>query len=322
MPPVPTATPEPLRASSPAPRGWRYWAPRWVPVVFVVLGCVYVGQSVNLHDLGASLLKVKIWPLAAAVIFSALGAIAHAAYWSVLLTPVAPLSLRTMSVYTFASYAANAFLPMRAGEALRVWLVNRRHGVPVAFAGAVIAIEKLFDVTSLLLLVTPLPWLIPDLPPSVANALRILPCIVLAAAVAILVASRHALRWKFLSGFAVVRRPGIVAGGFACILLAWLFDVCAILAVLFAVHLTPSLDKALVVILSVNAAVAIPATPGQVGAHELGSTFALHLVGVPETLAIPFALFYHATQLIPILLIGLSTARVLAKEKETAPPPP
>lgn len=301
------------------PQSWGRLAVRWIPAIVVAVGCIYVARTVDLEQLKTSLLTVRVWPLGLALLFAALGVCAHSAYWWLLVNTASRISLRAMTVYSFASYAANAFLPMRAGEALRVWLVQRRHGVPVALSGAIIAIEKIADVTSLLILVSPLPWLLPNLPPSVGEALRVLPCIVLGAVVAVAIASRHAVRWKFLAGFQVVKRPGLIAAAFGCIFLAWLFDVSAILSVLMAVHVLPTLEKALVVILSVNIAVSIPATPGQVGTHELGSTFALHLVGVPEAQAIPFALLYHATQLIPILVIGLSTARALTAEVKAAP---
>jgi len=294
-PPVPAGA-----SPSARPKSWGRVAGQWVPVVLVAAGCVWVGRSVDLHELLRSLAAVNVWPLGLALLFAALGVVAHAAYWRVLVGGTAGVTLREMTVYSFASYATNAFLPMRAGEALRVWLLQRRHAVPLTLSGATIALEKIADVASLLLLVSPLPWLIPDLPPSVAQALRVLPCIVLAAVVAVVIASRHALRWKLLSGFHVVRR----------------LDVSAILSVLAAVHVAPTLEKALVVILSVNIATAIPATPGQVGSHELGSTIALRLVGVSEAQAVPFALLYHATQLLPILVLGLSTARSLSREAD------
>ncbi len=226
-----------------------------------------------------------------------------------------------MVIYSFASYATNVF-PMRPGEALRVWLVQKRHGVPVVFGAATIALEKIADVLSLLILVSPLPWLIADLPPSVAKALRILPCIVVAAIVAVVIASRHALRWNVLSGFRVVHRPGVIAAGFACIFLAWLCDVSAVLSTLVAVHIAPTIEKALLVILSVNIAVAIPATPGQVGVHEAGSIAALRLVGVSEVQAIPFALLYHVTQLLPVLVLGMASLRFLSRSGEPLPTSP
>jgi uncharacterized membrane protein YbhN (UPF0104 family) len=292
-----------------------------VPVVLVAAGCVYLARTVDVGQLTTSLLAVRAWPLLLAVAFAALGVVAHAAYWRLLVSTVVPVSLRAMTVYTFASYATNV-LPMRAGEVLRVWLLQRRHDVPVALSGAIIAIEKVADLTSLLLLISPLPWLIPDLPASVGRWLMILPGIMVASVVAILIANRHAVRWKLLSGFKVVRRPGVIVAGFGCVLLAWLLDVAAILSVLVAVHVAPTLQRALVVILSVNITISVPVTVGQVGAHELGSTLALQLVGVSRAAAIPFALFYHATQLLPILVIGLSIARALSRaEGQPAPSP-
>jgi uncharacterized membrane protein YbhN (UPF0104 family) len=289
-----------------------------VPVLLVVAGCIFILPKVDFPALEASLLTVRVWPLCLALLFAALGVVAHSTYWWLLVGTVTPVSLRAMTAYGFASYATN-ILPMRAGEGLRVWLVRSRHGVPVAMSGAIIAIEKVADATSLLVLITPLPWLIPNIPSSVSKWLVIWPGVVVAAFVAVAIASRHASRWKILSGFTVVRKPKVIVAGFGCVFVAWLFDVSAILSVLVATHLAPTLDKALLVILSVNLAVALPVTPGQVGAHELGSTVALAIVGVPETQAIPFAILYHATQLLPTLVIGLWTARVLSKEAVAAP---
>jgi uncharacterized membrane protein YbhN (UPF0104 family) len=316
-----TAVPPP----PPSPRKARlhraYRTLRWLPVLLVVLGCVYALRRVDLHALGESLLTVRLWPLGLALCFSLLGVAVRSSYWWLLVRPVAAVPLRTMVAYGFAAAATNV-LPMRAGDALRVWLVSSRHGVSVAVTGAIIAIEKLSDITSLLVLISPLPWLIPNLPKSVGDALRVLPCVVVAAMIAMVVASRHASRWRILSGFSVIRRPKLVLAGMTAVFLAWLCDVSSILSVLMAVHLTPTLEKALLVILSVNIAIAVPVTPGQVGAHELGSTIALALVGVSEVQAIPFAILYHAVQLLPVLLIGLVIARHLSKDRDVRPEAP
>ena len=71
-----------------------------------------------------------------------------------------------------------------------------------------------------------------------------------------------------------------------------------------------------------NIAVAIPATPGQVGVHEAGSIAALRLVGVSEVQAIPFALLYHVTQLLPVLVLGMASLRFLSRSGEPLPDEP
>jgi uncharacterized membrane protein YbhN (UPF0104 family) len=286
---------------------------RWLPVLLVLGGCVYLGASLDLHGLWANLLAVRAPPLGIAILFAWLGVVARAAYWRTLLEPAARVPLRTMTDYTFASVAASVLLPFRGGEALRVWLLRRHHGVPIALSGAIIALERVGDVLALLVLVAPLPWLIPDLPPTVGRALRLLPLAALGLLAVVALASRGRVWIRWLSGFKIVESPRLIAKGFAFLLLAWVFEVNALLTVLWALRIAPTLGMALVVLLLVNVAVAIPAAPGQVGSHELGSTLALKLLGVPTSQAVAFALVFHATQLFTALSFGLHSARVLSR---------
>jgi uncharacterized membrane protein YbhN (UPF0104 family) len=306
----------------PPPSNLRRVLVRWLPVILVLGGCAFLGASVDLVGLRSNLLSVRLAPLGLAIVLAGLGALAHAAYWWTLLAPSSRVPLRAMAEYTFASSAASVLLPFRAGEALRVWLLRRHYGVPLVLSGAVIALEKVGDILALLLLVSPLPWLVPDLPPTIGQALRVLPLVVAGVLVAVAVASRGGGRIPWLSGFKVVHDPRLVAKGFLFVLIAWLIDVSAILTVLWALRVGPSLGRALVVLLLVNVAIAIPAAPGQVGSHELGSTVALELLGVPSGQAVAFALVFHATQLAPVLLLGLYSARVLSKLEDPPRPSP
>jgi uncharacterized membrane protein YbhN (UPF0104 family) len=269
--------------------------------------------------LRASLASVRLAPLGLAIVLAGLGVVAHAAYWRTVLSETTRIPLRTMAEYTFASSASSVLLPFRAGEALRVWLLRRHHGVSVPLSGAVIAIEKTFDVLSLLVMVAPLPWLVSSLPSTIGQALRILPFAAALVVLVVVAASRGGSRIRWLSGFRVVQNPRVVATGFAFVLLAWTIDVSAILTVLWALGIGPGLGTALVVLLLVNVAIAIPATPGQVGSHELGSTVALTLLGVPREQAVAFALVFHATQLAPVLLVGLWAARTLSRLDDATP---
>jgi glycosyltransferase 2 family protein len=316
---------QPASTSPHKPRpAWMRHALRWGPFVLILAACAYAARDLDPHTLLATLEGVRIWPMVFALVLAALGGVGHAAYWWVVIRTVHPITLREMTVYTFASSAANNYLPVRGGEALRVWLVRQRHGVALTLSGAIIAIEKAFDITSLLTLVSPLPWLLPALDPNVRHALFVLPCIVAGAVIAIVIAGRFARRWSLLSGFRVVGRPSVLSAGFAFILSSWVCDVCCVLAVLYAVGIPATLDKALVVILSVNVAIAIPTTPGQFGVHELASTAALKMLGVPEAPAIAFAVLYHQAQVVPVVAIWLATARDLTREVTHAqtPKPP
>jgi uncharacterized membrane protein YbhN (UPF0104 family) len=71
------------------------------------------------------------------------------------------------------------------------------------------------------------------------------------------------------------------------------------------------LEAALLVLLAVNLAIAIPAAPGNLGSLELGAALPLTTVlHVPEASAAAFALLYHGVQ-IATLLIAWSAGTVL-----------
>ena len=60
------------------------------------------------------------------------------------------------------------------------------------------------------------------------------------------------------------------------------------------------------VLFSVNLAILLPSTPGQVGVLEAGGVLALTMAGVPPAPALAFALAYHAVHLVPTTALGLA----------------
>jgi uncharacterized membrane protein YbhN (UPF0104 family) len=59
------------------------------------------------------------------------------------------------------------------------------------------------------------------------------------------------------------------------------------------------------VLLTVNLAVAVPSTPGQVGVHEAAAILALGALRVGVSEALVFALLYHAAHVLPLAGLGL-----------------
>jgi uncharacterized membrane protein YbhN (UPF0104 family) len=256
--------------------------------------------------------------MALAALLVAVIPLTRSAYWNSILVGVPPVPYRLLVRYTIACNAANAVLPARAGDAMRVWLLRDRHGVPIAQTAAAVVLEKVADLLSLVLLVLPLPWLLPRLPEGIGSALRTVLAIALVAIVALAVAGRHASRVRWLSGLEVLRRPVLVLRAFGAVAFAWVLDLGSVLLVMSAVGLAGRLEDALLVLLFVNLATAIPATPGQLGTHELGALTALRLQGVAAEPAVAFALLYHAVQLVVVMLLGLLDARALLTSRARA----
>lgn len=287
-------------------------------VLVAVVWVVYLSRSVDVRSLGATLSRARTLPLVGAVALAAASPFARALYWRAILGTAEPVPYRLLLRYTFAANAANAVLPARAGDAMRVWWLRDRHGVPVAQTAAAVLVEKVADLLALTLLVAPLPWLLPRLPEGVARALETVLVLVGAVVAILAVAGRHSTRLRWLSGLAVLRRPAVLFRAFRAILATWLLDLGCVLLVMLAVDLPAHVEDALLVLLFVNLATAIPASPGQLGTHELGALAALRLQGVPAEPAVAFAVLYHAAQLAPVFLLGVLDARGLLRARARA----
>jgi uncharacterized membrane protein YbhN (UPF0104 family) len=87
--------------------------------------------------------------------------------------------------------------------------------------------------------------------------------------------------------------------------LSWLVDLVEIAIVAEAVGIHASWSTCALVLLGVNFAVSLPATPGNAGTLELGAIAALAWVGVSTERATTFALLYHLMQLGPVVAVGL-----------------
>ncbi len=258
-------------------------------------------------------------PLLAVVVVAFAGIAWKAAFWRFALSEIAPVPFWQLLRYTVAAAVGSVLAPARAGDALRIWILRRRHDVPLSTTLTVAGLEKLGDVTAVVLLTIPLLWIAPQL--AVGWWLIGLSAVAVTAVLGVALIRRHPnwSNWSSLAGLRLFDRWRAVAVALACILMAWLFDLGTIELVLDAVGARPTLSAALTVLLITNLAIAVPVTPGNVGAHELGSAFALKLLGVQVETAAAFALLYHGLHTIPVLLAGFVDARRLLAEVTSAP---
>ena len=301
----------------------------WVTLLRVALilglisGVGVFARSLDLRALGRALAHASLWLLALAIAQNFATVFAKSVYWKLGLSHVGPVPLWSMFRLQLASSVASLVAPARAGDAFKIWQAKKLFGVEVAFSLVVIGLEKFGDVLALLLCIAPLPWLLPALPPAVHRTLLLLPLALAAGAAVLVFAARHrGLRGsrfgqRWLRGLSLLGDPVLLAGGFGAILISWLFDVGCICCCMQAVGVAASLGAALLILLLVNLAIAIPLSPGNAGTHELGAALALTLMGVPREQAVAIALLYHGAQALPLLLAGLYDARALLAGKAT-----
>lgn len=227
-----------------------------------------------------------------------------------MLAPTRVVGVPALVRYNLAMYAANNLLPWRAGELVRIRLLATREGVPVTTTAAVALVEKVFNVLALLLLVLPLPWLLPGLPPSVARALTLLSVLVvlaLAASMAVAHWGAGASHWmaRFSRGAESVRRPRTFVAALGWSLAGYLTDAAEVVVCLLAVGVHVPVAASLLVLLTIAMALAVPSVPSGFGAMELSGVAALAILGVPAESALAFGVVYHLIQMIPVTLLGL-----------------
>ncbi len=283
---------------------------RALAIAGVVTGLVVLVARTDLASTCRALARVSPWPIALAAVinFGIIGCKAIA--WRTLLQPEHDVPVMRLFRYTLASCAASIILPLRAGELVRLWMLRDRDGVPVARGVAVAVAEKLLDVLSMVIVVAPVPLLLAGVPTSVGVWITGLAL----GLVALLVGLRiwgpkpgvAGWRGQVGEGLAVLRDGRRFARATAALLVAWLIDLAMIELVLHAARIDLPLGSGALLLLAINAAIAIPTTPGQLGVLELGALLGLRLLHAPESESLVFAVTYHLLQVVPILLAALA----------------
>jgi glycosyltransferase 2 family protein len=290
----------------------------------VVALCALLGRSIDWHAVAEALrgADLRLVALAALINFIHLGA--KSERLRVMLAPLRRIGSLKLYYYLIVGCAASIVLPGRAGEGLRVYLLHRREQVPVYASLGVIVVEKLFEGLGLMLVVLPLPFMLP-LPEWANLSIGLVALVGISGTLAVLffawraqvVAQRNhaemAPRWaRFGAGMECVRRPSLFAAAIGWSAVGYALDLVEVYLILHAVGVVVPWPAAGLVLLAVNLAIAVPSTPGQLGAFEAGAVAGLRAVGVELAPALAFALVYHVMQVAPVLLAGLSGLRELS----------
>jgi uncharacterized protein (TIRG00374 family) len=170
--------------------------------------------------------------------------------------------------------------------------------------------------------------LLPRLPDWVANAMLVCAGIAAGVLVALFFAvghvdAREPRSWfaRMIAGMHVVRDPKRMGLAIVTLVLTWSADLIAVLLVLHAVGIELPIGGGLFILFTFNLAVAVPSTPGQVGAMQIGALAATGILGIPEEPALAFALLYQLMQIVPLLIVGFILELDLVRGRITEPQP-
>ncbi len=321
-------------------------------VVAVVL-VLWALRGVHFDEVMRHLRDARPVPLLAAVVIATLTYPIRMLRWRLLLrsTDGRPLPVAPLWHAVAIGFMANNILPFRAGELVRLLAASRLAGARFSTVLSSVAVERIFDGLAVVLLLS-LSLLASDLPPDVAvggmsvrhaaQVAGVLGVVALAAALLVvafplgaervvrrlLPPGRLADRIVGLiegirHGLAVLRSPSLLAGTIAWSLVLWLTTGLAFYVAFKAFGIPVGFLGALLMQGILVFGITVQLTPGFLGQFEAAIVAALALFLVPRDLASTYAIAYHATTFLPIILLGAwSLARTPVALSELRTPRP
>jgi len=290
---------------------------RIAALLATVAAAIAMGRQLDRRAFVASLRAARPGWLALATGLEVVRLLSRAVIWRVSLHVEPPVPFGRLWRYTVAAVSASMFTPARAGEALRLWLLYREHGVPLSRSIGVALGEKILDGLALLLLVIPLPWLV-ALPGWASRTIQ---------GLAVVTVPGLAIGWwvarrrldpgdggriaRFLGQIRVLREPRPLAAAFLACFAGWCLDLAALDATMRAVGVPAGFGSSAFVLLVINVALLVPAAPGNLGALEAAAVIAMQLLHVPRPPAVAVAVLYHAVQLAPLVVFALAHPRLM-----------
>jgi glycosyltransferase 2 family protein len=212
-------------------------------------------------------------------------------------------------------YMGNNVLPARAGEALRVVLLDGKTGAGKRKILGTIVVERLLDVIALVVIFVLTVYLVleGDVLPTDEPLLIAGICL---AALALLVVAlwvvhrrgglrrlREIVRPLMEAPRALTNRQGAVL--LVVTFALWAIEGAVYLAVARAIDLHISTSGALYLVAMTNFVAALPAAPGSIGTFDAAVAFGAKALGASGSVAVTYLLLLRFVLYVPITIVGL-----------------
>jgi uncharacterized protein (TIRG00374 family) len=306
-------------------RSLRFWISLVISVVFIALFL----RATHPRELADAFRQADyIWLIpGTAVLFLAITA--RCIRWSVLMRPVAPLSPFRLMPYAIIGYMANNLLPARAGEVVRAYVLGDRERVSKMGTFGTIAVERLFDGCTLVLMLLIAGSLVGFEDSRLRAIAWASTGVFLVAVVAFYVLTLDEARARRVTRFflrvlpsrfehhAEVLTDNLVKSlrsvhdwrSLAIVALfsalAWTIEAGAYAVIGMGFDMDVSFAHYCLLLAAANLAIIIPTFFGGTGPFEWAATLVLVSAGVANNVAGAYAIVAHGVILIPTTILGL-----------------
>ncbi len=258
--------------------------------------------------------------------------------WRILLLAERPVGIGTAFWATCAGYFGNSFLPARAGELVRTFLVSSSSGLSGAYVLATALSERIADAVTLVVISAAVMLGMSDPPGWLARAAKPFAILGACGLLALALAPKldrfghrvlsalpvpHGLRDKLarvldqgLRGIRSFHDAKRLLGFAALTVMIWSGDAVSTMLGVRALHLTIGFPAALLLLAGLGLGSALPSTPGYVGIYQFVAVSILVPFGFTRTDAIAYILVAQAVQYV---LIGCWGAAGFVRFRRSAP---
>lgn len=321
----------------------RYWLGLAISVLFLFL----MFRSLELASVSRALLEADFTYLVPALVLFFSGVFFRTVRWSILMRPVQPVGIRRLFVVMVIGFMANNILPLRAGEAVRAYVLWKKERLDPGATVATIVVERIFDglvLTGFLvvagLIITLDSWL--SQLAWVAGivflfavlfvfALTIIPSAITSLASTVLTPLPERLRHlvlkllsSFVQGLSVLRRGRDTIAVAVLSVVAWSLEASMYFALMFSFPFKAQFLASILGTAVANLGTMVPSSPGYVGTFDLPlSAVMVGTFAIDPSLAASYTLLVHAALVFPVVLLGLvfvwreglSLARLTSRER-------
>jgi glycosyltransferase 2 family protein len=270
--------------------------------------------------------NVLLLLLATGLYFFSLGLIT--VRWRFVLNADAQTTLPGLMSLVAIGYMGNNVYPFRAGEMLRIFLLQRHTKIPLGQGATTVLIERIFDgLVMITFIIVGAMFANVDSPLVRGVVIFTAPLFLLGLITFFVLAARPnwmravaeffarflpaplrkialQLTEEVIIGLAGLRSPARLLGVIAFSYLAWMVEAAVYWLVALAFGLPLAYPVMLMVVGVANLAGLIPASPGQIGVYEFFVAAVLMAVGVANAQAKAYALVVHMVIWLPVTLAG------------------
>ncbi len=296
-----------------------------VSILFLYLAV----QKIDIHETFSLLKTANLLFIFLAALATFIDLSLRAVRWKYLLDPIKKCKFIDLMSMVFIGFFANNTLPMRAGEIVRIVFVSEKENIPKTGAATTLALERLFDVFTILILVviTLFTYQYPHQIKSVLIAITGLLAFLFIFLYSLIYNKPLALSFlqkllsffpdkinkkitgmfhSFIEGLEILKQSHNLLKTIFISLLIWMFNASIFFLAARSIAITEVTYTGGIFIMAIIAiGISIPSSPAYVGVYEYFGILAGTALGVSENASMSFILLAHVIQFSVISTTGL-----------------